>query len=543
MISKALRGSDMGGLVRYLFGPGRANEHTNQRVVACSDPTWTGAVQPDAATLRQLIAELQDPVVRHGDSTKDGYVYHVAVSLPAEDGQLSDAQWQQVAQRFADKLGFDDQVHWVAINHGLTVNGNDHIHFVVNLIRDDTGRAQKLPYDRMRRRAACIELEEQFGLTATSPAGQGQTISLSRREVEAVRARQVPSVTDLSQHRVASLVRAVAAGARSEGEFVERLRGEGLVVRARYARDDRNTVSGYSVAAKTGGREPLVWYGGGRLGKDLRLPSLRNKWGQTDEQRKAAAAAWFSDAASRRKAEPRNLAGAAEALREVAAQLQKVPPEDRFSWYVAATESAGVIAAAANTTTDDRVRRELIRAWQAINRATPAGTSLGVEMAPGDAAQLHLVESGQSGNHQTYTRPAAAWPEPNLRPAARMAEVSALLGGASRVLMAAGLADAPDRVRVQALVVQAIELAAQISRTIAAREDATAAQQRAAEATTQAATAATGATRAGGWQFTKTGSEILEAARGPRAASVEHGVDESQPIAPDRGVDPPELAR
>jgi hypothetical protein len=253
VISKALRGSDIGGLVRYLFGPGRANEHTNQRVVACSDPTWTGTVHPDKATIGQLIAELQDPVVRHGDSTRDGYVYHVAVSLPAQDGQLTDAQWQQAAQRFADKLGFDDQVHWVAINHGLTVNSNDHIHFVVNLIRDDTGRAQKLPYDRMRRREACIELEEQFGLTATAPAGQGQTSSLSRREIEAVRAGQVASVADLSQHRVATIVRAVAAGARSEGEFVDRLRGEGLVVRARYARDDRSTVTGYSVAAKTGG--------------------------------------------------------------------------------------------------------------------------------------------------------------------------------------------------------------------------------------------------------------------------------------------------
>jgi hypothetical protein len=543
VISKALRGSDIGGLVRYLFGPGRANEHTDQRVVACSDPTWTGTMQPDAATVRQLIAELRDPMVRHGDSTKDGYVYHVAVSLPAEDGQLADAQWQQVAQRFADKLGFDNQVHWVAINHGLTVNGNDHLHFVVNLIRDDTGRAQKLPYDRMRRREACIELEERFGLTATAPAGQGQTSSLSRREVEALRAGRVSSVADLSQHRVATLVRAVAAGARSEGEFVERLRGEGLVVRARYARDDRNTVTGYSVAAKTGGHEPLVWYGGGRLGKELRLPALRTKWGQTDEQRKAAATAWFSDAATRRKAEPRNLAGAAEALREAAARLQKVPPEDRFSWYVAASESAGVIAAAANTTTDDRVRRELIRALQAINRATPVATSLDVEVAPGDAAQLRLVESGQSGDHQAHTRPAAAWPEPTVRPAAQMAEVSALLGGASRVLMAARLADAPDRVRVQALVVQAIELAAQISRTIAAREDATAAQHRAAEATTQAAATTTAATRTGGWQFTKTGSEILEAARGAGPAPAELGVDDPQPVAADRSVDPPEQAR
>lgn len=94
---------------------------------------------------------------------------------------------------------------------------------------------------------------------------------------------------------------------------------------------------GYAVAAKTGPRQngvrqPLVWYGGGRLGKDLRLPALRTKWGQTDQQRTAAAPAWFYETATRRKAEPRNLAGAAEALREAADRLQNVPPEDRLSW-------------------------------------------------------------------------------------------------------------------------------------------------------------------------------------------------------------------
>src|SRR5664279_4241992 len=374
MISKALRGSDLAGLVRYLFGPGRAEEHSNQRVVGASDPTWTGTAQPDRETLRQLIAELHDPVTRHGDSTRAGYVYHVVVAVPAEDGVLSDARWQRAAQRIAGKLGFDEQVQWVAINHGLSANGNDHIHFVANLIRDADGRAETLPFDRMRRREACVELEEEFGLTATSPAGLGESGSLSRREVEQLRSGAVADVADLAQHRVATTVRAVAAGARSEPEFVERLRGEGLVVRARQEKGRAGVITGYSVAARGGGDSRLVWYGGGRLGKDLRLPALRTRWGQSDEQRKAAAGAWFSEAAQRRKAEPRNLAGAADALREAASTLQKVPPEDRFSWYVVAAESAGVVAAAAGTTTDDRLRRELITAWKAINRAVPIAT-------------------------------------------------------------------------------------------------------------------------------------------------------------------------
>lgn len=180
----------MGGLVKYLFGPGRAEEHTKQRIVAASDPTWVGTTQPDWETLTQLISELDEPVIVYGDTTKAGYVYHLVVSVPAVDGQLSDERWQQAAQRFADKLGFDDQVNWIAINHGTSTNGTDHIHFLANLIRGDDGHAHWLTFDRMPRREACIELEEEFGLTATSRgrrwrravsiAARGQAGSLRR---------------------------------------------------------------------------------------------------------------------------------------------------------------------------------------------------------------------------------------------------------------------------------------------------------------------------------------------------------------------------
>lgn len=37
MIPKISRGSDPAGLVKYLFGKGRHNEHANQHLVACSD--------------------------------------------------------------------------------------------------------------------------------------------------------------------------------------------------------------------------------------------------------------------------------------------------------------------------------------------------------------------------------------------------------------------------------------------------------------------------------------------------------------------------
>ena len=50
MIAKITRGSDGAGLVRYLIGEGRAEEHTDQRVIAAADmvvvPMGT-ALSPD----------------------------------------------------------------------------------------------------------------------------------------------------------------------------------------------------------------------------------------------------------------------------------------------------------------------------------------------------------------------------------------------------------------------------------------------------------------------------------------------------------------
>lgn len=532
MISKALRGRDLPGLLRYLFGPGRAEEHTNQRVVACSDPTWAGAGDLDPAGLAQLIAEMDDPKVRHGDHLSAGYVFHVPISLPAADGKLSDGQWQQVAATFAGRLGLDGRVRWVAVGHGANINGNDHLHLVVNLIRDD-GTTVGLSWERLRRREACRAAEDRFGLTGTAPAGRGEG-ALSRREVEAVRSGRVGDVHDLTRHRVATVVRAVAAGARSEPEFVERLRGEGLIVRPRAAKDGPGRVVGYSVAARGGDVDgKLVWYGGGTLSKELRLPALRARWGQTDGQRGAAAGAWTSAARRTPKAEAVNLAGAADALRAAADVLERVPVGDRAGWQRAAGDSAGVLAAAAAAVPDDRLRRELIGAWTAVRRATPPSLSAPVaESAGAPSPVAGDVRSGPAGVAAAAGRDpsdepavAVAWTAPELGvPSAPSAELSGWLAG-SRVLMASRLADAPAHTQVRALVVQAAALAAQISRTIAAGRDATSAQHRAAAATARAAELAAARARPAGWQFTKSGEEVLTAARATRATVEAAGTD------------------
>lgn len=541
MISKGLRGARLGGLVRYLFGPGRHEEHVNQRVVACSDPTWVGVRQPGPGELGQLIAELDDPMVRFGDRTKDGYVYHVVVSIPAEDGGLDDGQWRACAQELAERLGMGEGVQWVAVHHGPSAGGNDHIHMVANLI-GDTGELVSLWQDGMRRRAVCLELEQRYGLRATSAAGLGEG-SLSRREVEQVRAGQVGAVEDLPSNRIATLVRGVATGARSEPEFVERLRGEGLIVRPRMGKGQTGQpgqVVGYSVAARGGDADGrVVWYGGGTLGKDLRLPALRNRWAQTGTQRNAAKEAWASQAQLARKAEPRNLAGASTALRRAGGILENTPAGDKFAWHRAAADSAGLVAAAAASTTDERLRRELIGAWKTIHRSLPIAAPITEAAATPSAADVPATDvqaAGEAAAAQTSAaQPEAAAVDPAmaLPPATAGArEVATLMGGAARVLMAARLAGASGQAQVRALITQAMQLAAQIARTMAAMDDATAAQQRAAAAIARVAGLAASAQRPAGWEFARTGTEVLEAARQAAETGEQRTSPQPPPLEP-----------
>ena len=53
-----------------------------------------------------------------------------------------------IAEAFVAKMGFDDHegtkapTRWVAARHGLSAGGNDHVHLVVNLVREDGIKAE-----------------------------------------------------------------------------------------------------------------------------------------------------------------------------------------------------------------------------------------------------------------------------------------------------------------------------------------------------------------------------------------------------------------
>src|SRR5215831_13443697 len=165
MIGKVIRGSNVGRLLCYLYGPGKANEHTDPHLVAgFSDPA---DLEPriranGTRDFRRLTGLLEQPLAALAGLGYDQPVWHCAVRAAPEDPTLSDAEWAQVAAWVMHRTGLaldgdDLGVRWVAVRHAA-----DHMHIVATLARQD-GTRPRIWNDFYRVREACHDAERRFG--------------------------------------------------------------------------------------------------------------------------------------------------------------------------------------------------------------------------------------------------------------------------------------------------------------------------------------------------------------------------------------------
>lgn len=350
MITAVKKGSRTRGLVEYLFGPGRAEEHTNQRVIGAWDSAWVGIEHPDEVQRALLAAELDAPLrtaALVGEQPPERHVYHLSISNHSDDRNLSDEEWEFVAEAVADKLGFtatDDraQVRWIAVHHGAASHDRDHIHFQATMVGED-GRPVSVPKDFLTLREVAKEMRAKFGLQVrTREPGSGSP-QLSPLEVQNQKRTQMES----PRERLRRTVRATATAARTESEFVDLIRSRGVLIRPRWGKGGQSRVEGFYVAVRPGkdaAQEP-VWFGGGKLDRDLTLPALRNGW----DPDPAAVATWR--AASGRPVKTRTPAPAAvmtdarHRIQEITTALAAVPVTDSQQWSAVARDTAGVLSA------------------------------------------------------------------------------------------------------------------------------------------------------------------------------------------------------
>ena len=380
MIPHITRGGDTRGVIAYLVGKGRREEHVDPHLVAGSAEAVLFAAgrlleRRDVGRLAGFLDEPREAfgtavtiAERDQDGTevgrRDAHVWHCSLALHPDEPALSDARWGQLADRFIAEMRFagDDvgsPCRWVAVRHGLSTGGSDHVHVVVVVVAEDGNRAS-VHNDRLRAQAACRSLEREFGLreieARSRGAGEraiepGELEGDLRRGLDVGEAREHPERG--SRRTLERVVRACGAAARDEPQFVARLRGEGLLVRPRFASGSTSEVVGYSIAVRPSvNGQSAVWYGGGRLSRELTLPRLRENWPETDDA--AVAEAWRAGVSrsggpgisrTRRpasRAVQERCASEFAALRE---QLLEIAPDDTATWAHTAREAAGVFAA------------------------------------------------------------------------------------------------------------------------------------------------------------------------------------------------------
>jgi len=274
------RGEHVEPLLYYLFGPGRHEEHTDPHIVAGwrHPASLEPALRPDGKRdFAQLTGLLKQPQAALGQRACARPVWHCAMRAAPGDRMLSDDEWAEIAHEVMDRTGLspygqdDEAVRWIAVRHG-----DDHVHLVAMLARQDGGRPT-LSWERYKVRAACIAAEQRFGLRCTAPADRTAARRPSRAENEKAARRGLEEAPRITLRRQ---VTTVAASAASEDEFFARLDQAGVLVRKRFSVKSPGQVTGYAVAlpgdtAKDGGP---VWYGGGKLAADLSWPKLQQRW-------------------------------------------------------------------------------------------------------------------------------------------------------------------------------------------------------------------------------------------------------------------------
>ncbi|MFE9826435.1 relaxase/mobilization nuclease domain-containing protein [Streptomyces sp. NPDC005791] len=364
MVPDIGRGSRTHGLLVYLYGPGRREEHTDAHLVGswdgfAPDPGRDTGLDPDPkVTLARLTAALDLRVKQAGDRGPAKHVWHCSVRTAPGDRWLGDEEWNAVAQRIVHATGIapdgdPDGCRWIAVRHA-----EDHIHIVATLVRGDL-RNPRLNYDFNKAQAECRRIEKEMGLRRLN-AGDG-TAAKNPTSAEKFKAERTGR-PEPSRQTLREAVRQALAGADDEKEFFTRLREAGLRVKVRHA--PSGDALGYNVALP-GDRnrhgEP-VWYPGSKLSPDLSLPKIRLRLADGTAEQAVPPAAdgradWSPPARERRSA---------TGIAERAAGLLDDGDDNAAAQLVGVGELLDAVA----QTSPAATRAELAAAARAFERAT-----------------------------------------------------------------------------------------------------------------------------------------------------------------------------
>jgi hypothetical protein len=494
VIPKVVTGGRTEGVLRYLLGKGRHNEHTEPQLVAGSAEAMVmaGGRTLDTSDARPLAQFLDEPKEQYGNGPrasirdqsghvtgwKNAHVWHCSLSLHPDEPALpagaqdadpaaSSRHWEALCERFVNKMGLAGEdaageCRWVAVRHGRSNGGSDHAHVVVQLVGED-GRVPSTHFSGRRAQQAARELEREFGLrplNATRNPGPSRWFAPGELECDERRDRPVnahPPAGSKERRRpengdrqtLERVVRAAAAASSDEGEFVAAVCRQGVQAIPRYSKGTTGQVVGYSVKFPDG-----IRYAGGKLARDLTIGALRNYWRQDPQTTLRCAAAWGPRSDGERADEPRRSPTSTAA--NTGARSASPPP----SWSAATADLHRLCEQLAQASGDpmriSQVAREasaITAAWSLSLGADPRGRALArVARELGRAAQLPR-DAGR--------RPALGPRVVRAQPLATLLLLSSPSASQALALIIALQRLAEDLVRARALKADTCQLVAQ----------------------------------------------------------------------------------
>lgn len=397
MITAISDGASSFGLMNYLAGPGRANEHENPHLVAGSEVimrrwgSWDELSPAQAYEIAGFVDQFMNETgVKPAGSRREfnkesnkrevikgpvpNHIWHCSLSLKPEEAAQGDDRWRMIAQDFMDEMGFTGKdgkapCRWVAVHHGSSKNGGDHIHIMANIVRED-GTKWNRYQDQVNARKVANRLEHKYGLYVIEAREHARG---ARADSAAdLRAASRQGRTRTNREILEQRVRAAAVASTSELDFLIRLRELGVKARPRFAQGTQDVVTGYWVGLHPKAGQRTQWYGGYKLARDLSLPRLRSRWPDTPVSAQQAVDAWRrawrgmppSQVSSRAE-----MAARVQALDAYAHALRGIDVTDPVALADATRDVAGLLGAHALAATDPRAIEALTRAARTAGRA------------------------------------------------------------------------------------------------------------------------------------------------------------------------------
>ncbi|MFF7095259.1 relaxase/mobilization nuclease domain-containing protein [Streptomyces rubradiris] len=284
MIAKISSGKDTAGLIRYLYGPGRANEHTAPHLVASFDgyAPDPGRTDDPAATKKLLVADLDlhlKQAQRLGRAP-ERHVWHCSIRAAETDRHLSDEEWADIARRVVAATGIapdgdPDGCRWVAVRHA-----DDHIHIAATKVRGDLRPARHWN-DYLTADKELVAIEKEYGLRQVVRGDHTAAKRPTRAEKEKAQ-RAGHEMT--ARERLRFAVRTAVSVATSPEEFLGILAAtDGVLVEVQCF--PSGEIRGYKVAAEgdTNAVGEPVWYSGSKLAPDLSFPQIRDRLTATEQ--------------------------------------------------------------------------------------------------------------------------------------------------------------------------------------------------------------------------------------------------------------------